>query len=257
MFWFSVAFFCGAILTLEASVVNAAIAYDNSAIVASGNNPSWNMTETGTDIMDVVCTGGNTPSNVDDTGTPMVQIGGSAAPAGGGFYSAWFLPHQTAGTHTYTITGTSVEASSASYTGVDVVGANVVGNVALNQNYTLTLTTGATSWVVNCQTTNDSAASSNYTIRQFSNASAFGYEDSNGIYPSGGNFTVSGNSALDNWKGVMVELTPSAGGGGGGTTTVATSTPYAPTEQEILFVFGIFLFIFSVPFWARVFNFSP
>lgn len=47
--------------------------------------------------------------------------------------------------------------------------------------------------------------------------------------------------------------------GAGGTTTTTTSTTtasslYAPTQQEFLFLFGLFLFVGSVPFWERVFS---
>lgn len=34
----------------------------------------------------------------------------------------------------------------------------------------------------------------------------------------------------------------------------ATSTPYVSTQQEQLFIFGLFLFLVSVPFWSMVFS---
>lgn len=34
--------------------------------------------------------------------------------------------------------------------------------------------------------------------------------------------------------------------------TDATTTPYAMTQQEFLFVYAVILFILSVPFWERV-----
>lgn len=38
------------------------------------------------------------------------------------------------------------------------------------------------------------------------------------------------------------------------TTTIATSTPYYLTKDEYLFVYGVFLFMLAIPFWARIFN---
>lgn len=41
-----------------------------------------------------------------------------------------------------------------------------------------------------------------------------------------------------------------------GTTTpsVSTSGSYAPTQGEVLFIFGLVLFLASIPFWERVFS---
>ena len=37
-------------------------------------------------------------------------------------------------------------------------------------------------------------------------------------------------------------------------TTSTSTIPYAPTEDEFLFIFGLFLFIGSVPFWHGIFS---
>ena len=44
--------------------------------------------------------------------------------------------------------------------------------------------------------------------------------------------------------------------GGPSTSTTPVSSTYSPTEQEFLFILGLFLFIGSVPFWERVLSVS-
>lgn len=37
-------------------------------------------------------------------------------------------------------------------------------------------------------------------------------------------------------------------------STMLSCTGYLPSEDELLFIYGLFVFIFTVPFWERVFS---
>jgi|SRR3972149_12056230 len=81
----------------------------------------------------------------------------------------------------------------------------------------------------------------------------YAFLSDNTVLTYGGFFYWNGSSwGSGGGHAVLFQIYGSSGGGGGG--SIATSTPLDLTQQEFLFIFGLATFLFSIPFWDRVFT---
>ena len=49
-------------------------------------------------------------------------------------------------------------------------------------------------------------------------------------------------------------VTSGGGGGGGGSTSTASTTPATVTQDEVLFILAVLVFVMTVPFWISIFS---
>jgi len=247
----------------------AAIAYDASSQgTVDSTSLTFSHTVTGTDTILFVEAGqwqtGDAITGVTFNGTAMTLVDKQQVGSINTYVYLYYLIAPATGTHDVVISSSGsadIRGAAASYTGAAQSGvpdATSKSSTTSGGDATGIVTTIAdNSWVVmssfhqDCST--GCTAGADTTIRKGGTGNMGVLSDSNAAVTPAGSRTliVNGNSGSTGW--VAASFAPSVAGGGG-EAAAGTSTPYVSSKDEQLFIFGLFLFLVSVPFWNSVFS---
>ena len=200
---------------------------------------------------------GGTISSVTFNGMALTQSGSNVTESGGGqFQQVWYIYGQS-GTHNLVITfsGVSLISTESSFTGVAQAAPEAAGtNTGSNTVSTSLVTTVSGDWIIGmCKSYG--ASGTTYSVWSVRNSDTGGAGffslDSTASVGAAGTYTPTCNHSGDTLALTAMAVQPF--GSGSGTSTAAIAG-YLPSEDEDLFILGIFLFLFSVPFWERIFT---